>query len=363
MEESPTWWVFQNQQPLLIADWNHDERFSVFKNAIRAQGIALRSICRLPLTTTRRRLGAFGIASLQPRNYSEEEIRFLSLLADGLAIAIENALNFDASCRAQVELERQNADLQRSEAFLAQGQSISHTGSFGWSVLSEEIYWSEETYNIFQHDRAVKPTMGLVLQRIHPDDRGREQQALDHATNEKTDFDIEHRLLIPDGSVKHVHVLARALEPSSGNLEYVGAVTDVTAARQAEQTLRESEAYLAEAQRLSHTGSWAWAPGTGDIRYWSEECFRVLGFDPHGGQPRFGTFFERIHPDDQAKFREMTQKAWREKAESRLEYRIVHHGCEISDIHVVGHPLLSPSGDLVEFVGTVIDITERKRAE
>jgi formate hydrogenlyase transcriptional activator len=363
MEESPTWWVFQNQQPLLIADWNHDERFSVFKNAIRAQGIALRSICRLPLTTTRRRLGAFGIASLQPRNYSEEEIRFLSLLADGLAIAIENALNFDASCRAQVELERQNADLQRSEAFLAQGQSISHTGSFGWSVLSEEIYWSEETYNIFQHDRAVNPTLGLVLQRIHPDDRDRVQQALDHATNEKTDFDIEHRLLMADGSVKHVHVLALALETSSGNLEYVGAVTDVTAIKQAEQTLRESEAYLAEAQRLSHTGSWAWIPATGDIRYWSEECYRVLGFDPHGRKPRFETFFQRIHPDDQAKVRETAETGGREKAEFELDYRIVHPGGDIRDIHVVGHPLLGSSGDLVEVVGTVIDVTAAKQAE
>jgi formate hydrogenlyase transcriptional activator len=189
------------------------------------------------------------------------------------------------------------------------------------------------------------------------------QQALDHATNEKTDFDIEHRLLMPDGSVKQVHVLARALETSSGNLEYVGAVTDVTAAKLAEQTLRESEAYLAEAQRLSHTGSWAFVPATGEIRYWSEEVYRLLGFDPHGGLPRFETFFQRIHPDDQAKFREMTQTAWRDKAGAEVDYRIVHPGGEIRDIHGVGHPVLSPSGDLVEVVGTVMDVTERKRAE
>src|SRR5260370_1431049 len=171
--------------------------------------------------------------------------------------------------------------LRRSEMFLAEGQNISHTGSFGWSVHSGEIYWSEETYNIFQHDRAVKPTLELAFRRIHPDDRDRVQQALDHATNEKTDFDIEHRLVMPDGSLKHLHVLARGLETSSGNLEYVGAVTDVTAAKQAEQTLRESEAYLAEAQRLSHTGSWAWIPATGEIRYCSEECYRVLGSMPN----------------------------------------------------------------------------------
>jgi PAS domain S-box-containing protein len=133
--------------------------------------------------------------------------------------------------------------------------------------------------------------------------------------------------------------------------------------KQAEEGLRRSEAYLAEAQRLSHTGSWAWTPATGDMRYWSEECYRVLGFDPHGGLPRFETFFQRIHRDDQARAREKIEKARREKTEFELDYRIVHPGGEIRDIHGVGHPVLNPSGDLAEFVGTVIDVTERKLAE
>jgi PAS domain S-box-containing protein len=131
----------------------------------------------------------------------------------------------------------------------------------------------------------------------------------------------------------------------------------------AEESLRRSESYLAEAQKLSHTGSWASIPAMGEIRYMSEECYRVLGFDPHGGQPRYGTFSQRIHPEDEAKVREAVETAGREKAEFELDYRIVHPGDEIRDIHVVGHPVLSPSGDLVEFIGTVIDITERKRAE
>jgi PAS domain S-box-containing protein len=133
--------------------------------------------------------------------------------------------------------------------------------------------------------------------------------------------------------------------------------------KSAEEALRRSEGYLAEAQRLSHTGSWASIPAMGEIRYLSEECYRVLGFDPYGGQPRYETFFQRIHPDDRAKVREAVETAGREKAEFELDYRIVHPGGEIRDIHVVGHPVLSPSSDLVEFVGTVIDITERKRAE
>ena len=138
---------------------------------------------------------------------------------------------------------------------------------------------------------------------------------------------------------------------------------EIAERNRAEAELRESEAYLAEAQRLSHTGSWAWTPATGELRYWSEECYRVLGFDPHGGQPRFETFFQRIHPDDQATTTEKIEGARREKAEFELDYRIVHPGGEIRDIHAVGHPVLSSSGDLLEFVGTVIDVTERKRAD
>jgi PAS domain S-box-containing protein len=140
-------------------------------------------------------------------------------------------------------------------------------------------------------------------------------------------------------------------------------VMDVTAAKRAEETLRQSEAYLAEAQRLSNTGSWAWAPTTGEIRYWSEENYRVQGFDPRGGQPRFEAFLQRVHPDDQAMTRTTLEAAAGDKSGFEFDYRIVHPGGKIRDIHLLGHPVLNPSGDLVEFVGTVMDVTERKRAK
>ena len=133
--------------------------------------------------------------------------------------------------------------------------------------------------------------------------------------------------------------------------------------RLAEQTLRQSEAYLAEAQRLSQTGSWSWTPATGDITYWSEECYRLLGFDPLGPLPRFETFLQRLHPDDQAQTRSNFERAIRERADFELDYRVVHSTKGIRDIHVVGHAVLGRSGNLVEFVGTVIDVTERKHAE
>jgi len=132
---------------------------------------------------------------------------------------------------------------------------------------------------------------------------------------------------------------------------------------QIEAELRLSEAYLAEAQRLSHTGSWAWSPPPGDIRYWSEECYRVQGFDPNEGQPRFEEFLQRVHPDDQARITEVIETAVREKEEFEFDYRIIHPGGEIRDARSIGHPILGPSGDLVEYVGTIIDVTDRRQAE
>ena len=131
----------------------------------------------------------------------------------------------------------------------------------------------------------------------------------------------------------------------------------------AETARRESEAYLAEAQRLSHTGSWAWVPATGEIRYWSEETYRVLGFDPDAGPPRFEKFFGRLHPEDQDRVRELFGKAIAERADFETEYRVVHPNGDVKHIHAVGHPVSGEGGHFVEFVGSVIDITERKRAE
>jgi len=253
-------------------------------------------------------------------------------------------------------------ELSRREAYLAEAQRLSHTGSFGWDVSSGEIYWSDETFRIFEVDPKTKITTDLIVQRTHPDDRQAVQQVIERASTERKEFALEHRLLIPDGSIKYVHVVGHPSTDESCPTEFVGAVTDITDQRQAEESLRKSEAYLSDAQRLSHTGSWAWSPEEG-IKYWSEENYRVHGFDPRDGLPRFEELFQRIHSDDQPKLMELVETLSREKVEVETDYRIIQPFGAVRDIHSTCHPVLGPSGDLIEVIGTVIDVTDRKRAE
>src|ERR1700730_13405005 len=199
---------------------------------------------------------------------------------------------------------------------------------------------------------------------VHPDDLARLVGEWQTAVATGEPMESEARLRRMDGDYRWLLIRNVPLRDKLGNIvSWYGTAIDIEERHRAEEALRQSESYLVEAQRLSHTGSWAGAPGAGEIRYWSEECHRVLGFDPHAGQPRFETFFQRIHPDDQASTLEQLESASREKREFEFDYRIVHPSGGIREIHTLGHPVFSPSGDLLEFVGTVMDITERKRAE
>src|SRR6516164_1045512 len=162
---------------------------------------------------------------------------------------------------ARERTERSHAEkaLRRSEAYLAEAQQLSHTGSFRWDVSSGEIYWSEETFRIFEYDPATAPTVERVLQRTHPDDRTQVRQLIERAAEER--FDLEHRLLMPDGSVKYVRVVGRpSTEAESGHVEIVGAVTDITERQRAEVERQAHLRFLESLDRVNQA-----IQGTNDL--------------------------------------------------------------------------------------------------
>ncbi len=144
--------------------------------------------------------------------------------------------------------------LQQSEAYLSQAQRLSHTGSFGWRVSTGEILWSEETFRIFEYDRTTKPTLELILQRVHPEDAPLVKRTFERASRDGKDFEHEYRLVMPDGSVKYVRVVAHALSDEPGRIEFVGAVMDITAQKRAGEALRRAQADLARASRVTTIG-------------------------------------------------------------------------------------------------------------
>jgi PAS domain S-box-containing protein len=188
-----------------------------------------------------------------------------------LAPSVHRALR---EARERAERKKAEEALRRSEMYLAAAEQLSHTGSFGWNVLSGEIYWSDETFRIFECEPSTKPTVQIVIDRTHPDDRKYLRQIIDRASIERSDFSAEHRLMMSNGSVKYLQVVAhRSTAEDPENLVFVGAVTDITERRRAEETLREQASLL----NLTHDAIFV-RDMNGVITYWNRGAEALYGW-------------------------------------------------------------------------------------
>ena len=302
--------------------------------------------------------------AVSPSTLGTDGIAAVTLIVLGLALLTSWA---DRQFAAQT-LERQEEKLQESEAYLSEAQRLSHTGSFGWRVSTGEIIWSEETFRIFQYDRTITPTAERILQRVHPEDADLVEQTIEHASLDGKDFDHEYRLVMPDSSVKYVHVVAHALSDVSGGVEFVGAVMDVTEQHQARTALEEafdeikkSEGRLRMVIDTIPGMVWSGLPN-GIFDFVSQPWLTYLGcsWEELSAQ---GGLVSVVHPDDV----EGSVQRW---SATRATGRHTDH--ELRMRRADGQyrwfltralPLRDEQGNIVRWYGTATDIEDRKRAE
>ncbi|GJH28980.1 AAA family ATPase [Caballeronia novacaledonica] len=257
-------YVLRTGQVIAISNASNDKVYST-NEYVRRTGA--RSLLFLPLQKQNELRGVLYLENnLVPGVFTSARVALLQLLASQAAISLENATLY--------------TDLQRSEAFLAQGQKISRTGSFGWSASNGEHYWSEQGYEIAGYDRRTKPSIDLLIQRVHPEDRESVREALESSIRDKTAFESEHRFLMPDGRIKYIYASGRTI--NIGNLDFIGAIRDVTEHKRAEEELRQAMTDLARINRSTTMGELAASlahelnqPITGAISY-AGACLRWL---------------------------------------------------------------------------------------
>ena len=241
-------YVVRTHESVILDDASAQNAFST-DEYIRSNRV--RSALCLPLIKQAALIGVLYLENnLAPRVFTPARNAVLRLIASQAAISLENANLYTDLKQENSERRRAVDALRRVQTYLAQAQAVSHTGSFSWNAATNAIYWwSPETYRIYEFDPAVPLDLERILQQTHPEDKDSLEKALERARSQKSDFEVEYRLLMRDGSVKHVQVVASALTDESGDIEFVGAVMDVTRRKRAEEVQRAQEQERVEMQR------------------------------------------------------------------------------------------------------------------
>jgi signal transduction histidine kinase len=263
---------YLNEQ-VIAADLTSETRWAAYAWCPMALAHGLQACWSTPISSTAGKvLGAFAIYYDEPRTPTSLHQSLIEQFTHIAGIAVERA--------------QSDAALKRSEAFLAEAQHLSRTGSFWWRVATDEITWSEQVYRIFELDQGVPVTLELIGSRVHPEDIPSLYDMIDRARGDGSDFEYEHRLQMPDHSVKYLHMVARGTRDQDGRLEYIGAVQDVTERRLSEEALGKVRSELAHVARVTSLGALTASiahevnqPLSGIIPS-ASTCLRMLAADP-----------------------------------------------------------------------------------
>lgn len=282
--------------------------------------------------------------------------------ADGIVIKwFGSSIDIEERKRAEEELQASVQLSQTNEFYLTEAQRLGHIGSWVFDPAGGFDYWSRELFQIYGLDPAKDaPTLGAYLACVHPHDREFMASLIKRMLAEGVGCDVTKRIVRPDGDVKHIRCVGAPVVENGILKRIVGNAIDVTEHETLTQELRRREAYLAEAQRLSHTGSFGWKPGSGE-HVWSDETYRIFEYDP-AGKITLEMIMERVHPEDRALVVDLVERASTSGRAIDCEYRLLFSDGRTKHLHVLAKPLQSAC-DGLEFAGAVIDITQAKRAE
>jgi formate hydrogenlyase transcriptional activator len=270
-----------------------------------------------------------------------------------------SSIDIEDRKRAEEQLRRTAEELQRSEFYLSEGQRLAHAGSWAFDSGGFD-YWSPELFRIHGLDPAGKaPTVQEYLDLVHPPDREFMANLIKRILAEASPFDTTKRIVRPDGEVRYIRCVGAPVVENQRLKKFVGTAIDVTEHELLTKELLRREAYLAQAEALSHTGSFGWNPSSGQL-FWSDETFSVLGYD-QGVTPSLDLVFRRVHPDDVALVRETHSAASKNEKSFDFEHRLLLPNGSIKYVHVVARPFERESGS-IEFVGSVMDVTAQHKA-
>ena len=271
-----------------------------------------------------------------------------------------SSIDIEDRKRAELQLRRSTQELQRSEFYLAEGQRLAHMGSWAFDPAGFD-YWSLELFRMHGLDPARKPpTIQEYLDRIHPQDRESMANLIKGLSAKDSPFDATKRIVRPNGEVRYIRCVGAPAVENESLKKYVGSAIDVTEHELVTQELRRREAYLAEAQRLSHTGSFGWRPDDGEV-VWSDETYRIFEYDTTV-KPTVDSAMQRVHPQDRALAQQVIDRASQTGADVEHECRLLLPDVRVKHVHAIAHAVQNASGNR-EFVGAITDITERKTAE
>ena len=249
---------------------------------------------------------------------------------------------------------------KQAEFYLEEGQRFAHTGSWAFHPAGFE-YWSRELFQIHGLNPAQEaPSLEEYLALVHPEDRDFMASLVKRVVEEASGFDVTKRIIRPNGEVRYVRCVGAPVVENGTLKKIVGTAIDVTEHELLTQELRRREAYLTEAQRLSHTGSFAWKPDSGEI-VWSDETHRIFEYD-HAGKPTIEDLLsQRVHPEDRADFQKVIDRACAGATDFDHAYRLLLPEGRVKYVHAIAHALQDAAGNR-EFVGAVTDVTAATQA-